>query len=90
MNDERIVMGTLVARQCITGDIPTTLNATGGVSVPKFIGGEEYNGEYEVIPATEPQILPTANKTLFENVTVQEIPTYSVSNDKGTTFIIGG
>lgn len=55
-------------------------------------GGEydEYKGEYKVIPKTEKQTLETKNKVMKNNVTVAEIPFFEVSNETGTTVIIGG
>ena len=37
-------------------------------------GGEPYTGEYTVTPSTETQTLPTANKKLTDDVTVNPIP----------------
>ena len=43
-----------------------------------------YEGEYNVIPkAYEEQVLQTKEKTLLENVTVQKVPFYEVSNTSG-------
>lgn len=43
-----------------------------------------YNGPYEVIPMVNTtQILPTANLFLSENVNVDQIPYYEVSNPSG-------
>lgn len=51
-----------------------------------------YEGEYAVRPAPYDDItLPTANRSMREDVTVEKIPTYTVSNPSGgNTFIIGG
>lgn len=50
---------------------------------------ENYGGEYEVTPKDTQQVLETKNKNMKDNVTVKGIPTYEISNDFGTTFIIG-
>ena len=43
-----------------------------------------YNGEYNIIPkAYDEQVLQTKEKTLLENVTVQKVPYYEVSNSSG-------
>lgn len=48
-----------------------------------------YEGEYQVIPQVEAQILPTAKKTMKEDLTVCAIPIFNVSNNTGgTTFYI--
>lgn len=50
-----------------------------------------YTGEYVVTPlANEDQILPTKDKSLLEDLVVNKIPVYEVSNTYGTTITIGG
>lgn len=47
-----------------------------------------YEGEYNVIPkAYEEQVLQTKEKTLLENVTVQKVPFYEISNAGGGTTV---
>lgn len=56
----------------------------GGVNI------EIYDGEYNVVPADAKQTLETKSRYLKENVTVEAVPTYTVTNTAGgTTFIIG-
>jgi len=51
---------------------------------------EEYTGVYEITPSTSEQVLPTAQKVLTADVTVQEIPYYETTNESGGyTVIIG-
>lgn len=56
-----------------------------------YEGGEPYSGEYNVIPSTyNTQTLLTAHKILGDNVTVQKIPQFLVTNTAGgKTIIIG-
>ncbi len=55
------------------------------VEVTKY---ETYDGEYTVIPTLENQTLATADKLMKQDVTVEKIPHYEVSNNAGgTTFI---
>ena len=42
-----------------------------------------YDGPYEAIPKVEAQTLPTAKKLMTDDVTVQGVPFYEVSNDQG-------
>lgn len=49
---------------------------------------EYYNGRYIVIPTDEDQELETKKKAMRENVLVKEVPTYTVANEKGYSFII--
>ena len=58
--------------------------STGLPVVREYIGAEEYDGSYEVIPlAWDDQSLPTTNKILRHDVHIQEIPYYEVSNPSG-------
>lgn len=49
-----------------------------------------YSGPYYIVPSNEVQPLATKNRLLRDNVTVDKIPYYEVSNAYGTTLIIGG
>lgn len=51
--------------------------------------GENYTGDYLVIPSTIGQVLETKGKRMVDDVTITAIPSYTVSNPTGTTFIIG-
>ena len=60
-------------------------------AVTEIIGGDPYQGEYVVTPKVEAQTLPTKEKVLFEDVTVEAIPYAEVTNNSGgTTVNIGG
>lgn len=50
---------------------------------------DKYEGEYSVIPSIDQQILQTKDLLMKDDVTIEQIPHYEVSNDKGETFIIG-
>lgn len=50
----------------------------------------DYDGPYEAIPKAHPQTLETKDKSMKDNVTVAEIPYHEVSNETGTTVVIGG
>jgi hypothetical protein len=56
-----------------------------------YIGGEKYEGNYEVVPKIQEQKLLTKNKLLTDDVTIKSIPVVKVSNTSGgNTVIIGG
>lgn len=58
--------------------------------VTEYVGGEKYQGEYEITPKVEAQMLPTAQKVLEENIVIKEIPFFNVSNTSGgSTVYIG-
>ena len=68
------LVGTLSAKQGMTG----TLSPVGVLSGSLTIGGrasyEKYDGEYEVIPSTEEQILETEMKLAKKNIIIKPIP----------------
>ena len=73
-----------------------TLSATsatlhGTLSARSVIGAELYEGAYTVLSAAhEAEELPTANKHLIKNITVEKIPYYETSNlSDGITIYIG-
>ena len=50
---------------------------------------EYYEGEYEITPTVEGEVLPTAHKLMQDDLTVKAIPVYSVGNTAGgNTFYI--
>ena len=56
-----------------------------------IIEGEHYDGEYDVVPNFETQILETAKKKMDDDVTVHPVPVYRTSNPQGgKTIFIGG
>ena len=59
-------------------------------TVTEFVGGELYEGEYDVTPKVTEQMLRTKGKVLADDVRVKEIPYYDVSNTSGgSTIYIG-
>lgn len=56
-----------------------------------YVGGEIYEGDYDITPKTsEPVKLPTEGKLLVDDVTVRKIPYYEVTNETGgLTIYIG-
>lgn len=47
----------------------------------------EYNGAYEVTPQVDAQSLPTAQKLMADDVTINAIPIYNVSNTSGGSTV---
>ena len=54
---------------------------------PVYLGGELYDGPYEITPKVEAQTLPTAKKLMREDVSVRAIPYFDVSNPAGGNTI---
>ena len=51
---------------------------------------ETYEGAYEITPRVIEQTFETENKYMEKDLTVLAIPYCEVSNQSGTTVIIGG
>ncbi len=52
---------------------------------------EDYLGDYEINPLITSQVLPTYDKHMIDDLTINMIPTREIDNASGgTTFIIGG
>ena len=67
--------------------------ASAGTLVGKMampVGYVDYTGSYEATPKVEKQTLPTKDKHMTDNVTIQAIPCFEVSNEcGGSTVYIG-
>lgn len=81
--------GTISAEISLTGELSCVGGLAGTISIAKEY--DAYAGNYEVTPqAFEPQILPTNNRVLKEDIIVREVPFYETSNTSdGTTAYIG-
>lgn len=77
------------------GEEDTTFKAVFSEAIEIFKGGSadslpKYEGPHTVVPKFIEQKLSTAQKIVFENVTIKEIPYSEVSNNSGgITAIIG-
>ena len=54
---------------------------------PVYVGGEPYDGPYDVTPKVTAQTLKTAQKLMREDVSVRAIPYFDVSNPAGGNTI---
>lgn len=54
---------------------------------PVYMGGEPYEGPYDVTPKVTAQTLKTAQKLMREDVSVRAIPYFDVSNPAGGNTI---
>lgn len=68
------------SRQKAVARVPS---ATVHVEQSHTFSGLPYDGTYEVTPTTSEQVLPTAHRTLADDVTVHQIPYLATSNDSG-------
>lgn len=85
--------GVISSRSSITGQVVTSSSLTGGMTVGTVFSDNTppYDGEYEVTPSTENEvILKTSNKLMLADVQVKKIPYYDVTNSTGgSTVYIG-
>lgn len=83
--------GMISAPVKMTGEIKQVGTLKGSIEMPSVVMPYRlYEGEYEVIPEVESQTMSTANTIMREDVIIQAIPYFEVSNLKGKTVYIGG
>lgn len=63
--------------------VSVRITGTAVVSAP------EYAGPYDITPLLSAQTLPTAKRLMQQDVIIEKIPQYEVSNDYGTTLFLG-
>lgn len=51
------------------------------------VGGEVYRGEYTVTPKVSGQVVPTKGKLLLDDMTINPIPFFNVSNTTGGSTV---
>lgn len=69
---------------------PVLAHVSTGSVVVEHVDLPDYDGEYAITPSVAAQTLETANKTLREDIEINPIPYYDVSNEFGRTIYIGG
>lgn len=80
-----------ISGECeLKGSLSCDGGLTGIISVPSSVKHEIYEGPCEITPdAFAPQILPTENKLLTQDVVVEKVPYYETSNNHdGVTVYI--
>ena len=78
MSAVRFELGDLPALRFDLGDMPVAV-----------IKGKLYEGDYVVIPkADAATVLPTRDRLMQDDVTVQKIPYYETANPTGDTVYI--
>lgn len=91
MNQCGRLTGRISLGMVLTGRISPGLVLSGTVAIPYVVPVHQYEGAYQVTPkVAENVVLPTNGKQMQQDVTVNKIPQFEVSNDAGgRTFIIG-
>ena len=85
-----VLRGDLSPSESLTGKLSNIKNLVGVLEVGKTISVKEYEtylGDYKVNPKLIKQTLETRSKVMYDNVTINEIPVYEVSNTSGGTTI---
>lgn len=91
MNDSLTAFGTLSTFGTLTGELSSPPVISGNLILPTYVDVDLYDGDYIVTPDFDGKTLPTANKTLIQDVTVKPIEVQVVSNTAGgKTVYIGG
>jgi hypothetical protein len=65
----------------IEADFGTVQNVT------EYVGGDPYDGSYEVTPKVDAQTMSTKGKVMIDDVTVNPIPFFNVSNNSGGSTV---
>ena len=81
----------ITAKGNLIGNITESKKSVvGNLTSPETIIHEtpEYKGEYNIIPSTEQQILPTENKKMVKDLVVEKVPYFEVTNAQGGTTAI--
>lgn len=82
-------MGEVETTFELIGIVRTSFQLTGQVQI--LTEHETYDGNYRVRPSGDEQRLLTSDKLMIDDVVIESIPYYEVSNTSGgTTAIIGG
>lgn len=83
--------GEITSIGTIKGALAARASLTGSLTIPTYVDVDMYAGDYIVAPDFDGKTLPTANKTLIQDVTVKPIEVQVVSNTAGgKTVYIGG
>lgn len=84
------MIGSMASQEgVLIGKIKTDAVIKGSLAIP--VGYEDYAGSYDIRPNVNEQIIPTADKHMTQDVTIQAIPFFKTTNPQGgETIIIGG
>lgn len=55
--------------------------------VKEYVGGEVYEGAYEVTPTVDGMTLPTKERVLTDDIQILEIPFFKVANTSGGSTV---
>lgn len=88
-SDSGVLIGKLYSCGTISGTINSHLVLSGIVAMTPNL--EDYVGNYTIIPDFTQQVMPTNDKHMTDDVTIESIPYSEVANQSGgLTINIGG
>lgn len=80
--------GTVSVGVTLVGYVGAPAQLTGSLQIPSAVGEEDYEGEYEVTPIMDHNIVLEKEGKLMQNdVTVKSIPHYEMENESGGTTV---
>ena len=85
-----VVGGSLSGVVKLSGKVVSKGTITASVIAPTLINLPSYLGPYEIVPEVTDQTFATTDKRMTTDLAVKAIPYHEVSNESGTTIIIGG
>lgn len=91
-NDSEHLYGTISPIGALSGKISSQGTLRGEVLISHTIYIHDrlpdYEGEYNVIPKVDEQILETKDKSMLDDVTIEAVPYQEVPNEHGITVSI--
>lgn len=85
------ITGEINIQDTIHGSLSSYEEFTSDITLPDVVDGRHYEGEYEVIPSFDNQVLETRGLLMDDDVTVDAIQVSRTTNPSGgTTVYIGG
>lgn len=91
LSSNDILRGRIIEATQIKGRLNNTSSLKGRMVITPDCGHEYFDGEYNVTPTIDAQVIPTREKVMSDDITVHSIPFFEVANNKGgNTVIIGG
>ena len=85
------IVGCLSNTQSLVGELTYEAHLTGSLATAYSSAGVKYDGDYEVTPTVEGMELNTKDRYMVDDVKINAIPFFEVSNTSGgnTVYIAG-
>lgn len=85
------IVGYLSDTQSLVGELAYEAHLIGSIATVYSSAGQKYDGDYEVTPTVEGMELNTKDRYMVDDVKINAIPFFEVSNTSGgnTVYIAG-